>query len=63
MRFLRRRELQHKTGHHPAWLDKLEKQGKFPKRVKLGEKAVAWVEDEVDAWLKQKVAERDQAAA
>jgi prophage regulatory protein len=33
-------------------VDRLEKAGKFPKRVKLGENSVGWIESEIDAWLK-----------
>lgn len=36
--------------------------GRFPKPVKLGEATVAWVEDEIDAWLDQRIAERNTAA-
>jgi prophage regulatory protein len=44
-------------------IDRLEKAGKFPKRVRPSANRVAWVEDEIDDWLKAKVAERDNAAA
>jgi prophage regulatory protein len=37
---------------------RLEKAGKFPKRVRIGDSAVAWVDSEIDAWLKQRMAER-----
>jgi len=39
-------------------IKRLEDAGKFPKRVKLGANRVAWVRDEVEAWLEQKVKER-----
>jgi predicted DNA-binding transcriptional regulator AlpA len=41
----------------------LENQGKFPKRVKLGERKYAYVEHELDEWLKQRAALRETAAA
>ncbi len=31
--------------------------GTFPKQIKLGAKAVAWLEHEVDAWIDARVAE------
>ena len=31
-------------------VDRLEKAGRFPRRVRLAESTVAWVESEVDAW-------------
>jgi prophage regulatory protein len=37
--------------------------GKFPKPVKLGEGTAAWVEDEIDRWLDQRIAERNGATA
>jgi prophage regulatory protein len=32
---------------------------RFPRPVKLGENCVAFPEHEIDAWLKDKIAERD----
>ena len=31
--------------------------GTFPRQIKLGAKAVAWLEHEVSAWINQRVAE------
>jgi len=45
-----------------SWLYRLIRAGKFPKPIKLGERRIAFLEDEVDAWLAARVAERDQAA-
>jgi prophage regulatory protein len=36
--------------------------GKFPKPVKLGEGTTAWIEEEIDAWLDERIAERNTAA-
>jgi hypothetical protein len=36
----------------------LESQGKFPKRVKVGQRAVAWPEDEVQLWVEARKASR-----
>ena len=38
---------------------RLEKAGKFPRRIKLGAGSVGWFEDEVDAWLDEKARERE----
>jgi prophage regulatory protein len=38
-------------------------EGTFPKPVKLGPKAVGWVEEEIDAWIRARMAERDGKAA
>jgi prophage regulatory protein len=40
---------------------RLEKAGKFPKRVHLSENTIAWPESEIDAFLAKRVAERDAA--
>jgi prophage regulatory protein len=38
---------------------RLEKAGKFPKRIPLGPARHGWSEDEIDAWIASKIAERD----
>ena len=43
--------------HMQIW--RLEKKGKFPKRVKLGPSRVGWVESEVIAWIEARKAERE----
>ena len=41
----------------------LEAQGKFPKRVKLGDRRYGHLEAELDNWLKERAALREPAAA
>lgn len=36
-----------------AHIDRLEKAGKFPKRIKLGTGRVGWWKAEIMAWLEQ----------
>ncbi|MDZ4821587.1 MAG: AlpA family phage regulatory protein [Planctomycetota bacterium] len=31
---------------------RLERQGKFPRRFKIGSKSVGWLENEVEDWVK-----------
>jgi prophage regulatory protein len=33
---------------------RLEKLGKFPARVKLGDRAIGWYSDEIDEWIKSR---------
>lgn len=33
----------------------------FPKQVKIGERAVAWVEDEVRIWIESRIEAREAA--
>jgi prophage regulatory protein len=37
--------------------------GTFPKPIRIGERAVAWRECELQGWLASRVAERDQREA
>jgi prophage regulatory protein len=37
--------------------------GDFPAPVKLGQRASAWGKHEVDAWISQRIAERDAKGA
>ena len=38
---------------------RLEKVGKFPRRIKRGENRVGWLISEIDAWISARVAQRD----
>jgi len=38
-------------------------QGKFPKPVSLGGRAVGWVEEEIQSWLAERIAAGRKAAA
>lgn len=46
------------TGQH---ILRLEKIGKFPRRIKVGPNRVAWLLSEVEAWVAARVAERDSS--
>ncbi len=63
MRFIRKREVADLVGYHPVHIMRLAKAGKFPTPVRIGPGAVAFVEAEVLAWQKERVAERDAAAS
>lgn len=53
-------EVMRRTGHGRAWIYRLISNNRFPKQVKNGSRSSAWVEDEVDAWIDARIAERDQ---
>jgi len=53
---LRLREVRTITGASRSTIYALEAAGKFPRRVKLGMRAVAWIESEVQAWIAERVA-------
>jgi len=42
---------------------RLERDGKFPKRVAVGAQRYAWIENEVDAWIGERIRQRDEAEA
>jgi len=42
---------------------RLEREGKFPKRVKIGLKRVAWSAQEINTWLSARMAARSPEAA
>ena len=41
---------------------RLEKAGRFPRRIRLGDNRIAWVESEIDQYLLDRIAERDAAS-
>jgi prophage regulatory protein len=61
IRLILEREVLSRAPYTRAYLYQLEERGEFPRRLKLGPKKVAWVESEVDDWIKQRMAERDAA--
>lgn len=44
-----------------AHIARLEAAGRFPSRVKLGACRVAWVAEEVEAWIEERIAIRAQS--
>ena len=44
-------EVIRKTGFGKTWIYKLISAGKFPKQIKIGDRAVAFIESEVDEWI------------
>jgi predicted DNA-binding transcriptional regulator AlpA len=39
-----------------AW--RLEREGRFPKRIQLGDNSVGWIRHELECWIKAKMAGR-----
>ena len=59
MRILRKAKTADRVGYSETHIMRLEREGRFPKRVHLGPNAVGFVEDEVDEWLRARIDERD----
>jgi prophage regulatory protein len=58
-RILRRAQVEEATGlPRPTIYDKISK-GTFPRPIRLGKRSVGWVEAEIIAWQKARIAERD----
>lgn len=54
---IRLTEVQRRTGYSKAWIYRLMSQAKFPTSVKIGTRAIAFVESEIDEWVNQRIAE------
>jgi len=50
-RLIRLPEVLHKTGYKKAWIYRLISENRFPKPIKLGSRAVAFIEGEIDQWI------------
>ena len=57
---LRTPDVERRTGLKKSKLYALMALGQFPQPVKLTEKAVAWAETEVSAWIHAKISESRQ---
>jgi predicted DNA-binding transcriptional regulator AlpA len=56
-RALRLRQVCQMTGLGRSMIYQLEAESRFPQRIKLSERAVAWLESEVQAWLDTRIEE------
>ncbi len=64
-RFLRKLVAAERVGWHPEHMMKVATDSayadlKFPKPVRLGKNSVGFVEEEIDAWIKARITERDE---
>ncbi|ECA0044124.1 MULTISPECIES: helix-turn-helix transcriptional regulator [Enterobacteriaceae] len=51
IRLLRLPEVMNKTGYGKAWIYRLINEGLFPQPVKIGVRAIAFIESEIDEWI------------
>jgi prophage regulatory protein len=61
-RSLRLPEVQQLVPYSKMHIDRLEKAGEFPRRIKLGAGRVVWKQSEILAWVESKRAEPNVAA-
>lgn len=52
---LRLPEVRQRTGLSTNSVYRLGAAGKFPRPIKIGPRASAWVEEEIDAWIEQRI--------
>ena len=57
-RILRRAEVEAKTGFKRAHIYNLMKEGKFPRAMRLGVRAVGWDSVEIEQWITDRRNER-----
>lgn len=54
---IRLHEVLNRTGYSKAWIHALMSKGEFPQSVKIGTRAIAFIEREIDDWVEQRIAE------
>ncbi|MCI9689792.1 AlpA family transcriptional regulator [Vibrio parahaemolyticus] len=57
MRLIRLKEVMDQTALSRSAIYRKMKAGEFPQSVSLGDRAVAWVESEVQEWILEKVSQ------
>jgi prophage regulatory protein len=58
----RLKELRSITGYGKTQIYEMIEAGRFPRPIPLGDRAVGWLESEIDAWQKARTAKRDAKA-
>ena len=59
-RLIHIKDVMDRTGLARSTVYKYINLGQFPQPIKLGTRAVAWVEREVEAWICESIERRDQ---
>lgn len=60
MKLIRIKDVMSRTGLGRSTIYKYVHLGLFPKPIRLGTRAVAWVESEVEAWIQHGIELRDR---
>lgn len=60
MKLIRIKDVMERTGLARSTIYKYISLGQFPHPIKLGTRAVAWVEREVEAWICESIKRRDE---
>ena len=59
LRVLRLRDVRARTGQATSTIYAAMASGKFPRPIPLGERAVGWLEAEIDSWIESCLRKRD----
>jgi prophage regulatory protein len=57
MKLIKLKEVMNKSALGRSTIYKFISEGKFPKSISLGDRAVAWLESDVDDWILERVSE------
>ncbi len=63
MKLIRIKEVMNRTGLARSTAYKYINENNFPKPIKLGSRAVAWVESEIEDWINDIIHQRDSETA
>lgn len=59
--FLRRKQVEKRTGLSRSSIYLAMSRGDFPKNVQIGAKVVVWVDSEITRWMQDKIDKRPQS--
>ncbi|MGX5835748.1 dipicolinate synthase [Aeromonas piscicola] len=56
-KLLRLSEVLERTGYSRSWIYRLISDNSFPQPIKIGSRSIAFVENEVEGWINQRIAD------
>ena len=59
---LRRKQVEQRTGLSRSTIYLHIQEGTFPRPINLGARSVGWLENEIEAWLTERIERRDNGA-
>ena len=62
-RLITKKQLRSMVPYTPQHILRLEKKGKFPRRVQVGANRVAWLLSEIENWVAERVSQRERPQA
>lgn len=48
-------EVQRRIGYSKAWIYRLMAEQRFPSSIKIGTRAIAFIESEIDEWISERI--------